>query len=152
MPKLLLQEDYQNNSYPWIELTHYQNATQKIHYPLGLIYTSIPPLKNFRQEYLSELSDNTGLAIGATPDEAIIHGINQWVERDAYSLFLLKTVINKNPIPARLLSKETLPENLFKISSCHSHFIHYTKYAHMIFTHGINSIFSSSRVPSISEK
>ena len=123
MPKLLLQENYQNNNYPWIELTHYQNTTQKIHYPLGLIYTSIPPLKNFKQDYISELSDNTGLAIGATPDEAIIHGINQWIERDAYSLFLLKTVINKTPTPARLLSKETLPENIAKIvSAIEKHF------------------------------
>ncbi|WP_367607679.1 YcaO-like family protein [Legionella sp. W05-934-2] len=117
MPKLLLQEIYQNNRYPWIELIHYQNPTQKIHYPLGLIYASTPRLKNFRQDYLSELSDNTGLAIGATTDEAIIHGINQWVERDAYSLFLLKTIINKNPCPARLLLKETLPENIAKIVS-----------------------------------
>lgn len=115
MPKLLLKDVYQNNSYPWIELTHYQNITQKIHYPLGLIYTFIPPLKNFRPDYLSELSDTTGLAIGATADEAIIHGINQWIERDAYSLFLLKTGINKAPTPARLLIKETLPENIAKL-------------------------------------
>lgn len=117
MPKLLLKEVYQNNSYPWIELTHYQNITQKIHYPLGLIYTFIPPLKNFRTDYLSELSDTTGLAIGATTNEAIIHGINQWIERDAYSLFLLKTIINKAPTPTRLLLKETLPENIAKIVS-----------------------------------
>lgn len=123
MPKLLLQEDYQRNRFPWIELTHYQNSTQKIHYPLGLIYTAIPPLKNFKQDYLSELSDNTGLAIGATVDEAIIHGINQWIQRDAYSLFLLKTVINKNPTPARLLSKGTLPDNIAVIiSAIEQHF------------------------------
>lgn len=117
IPKLLLGDEYQNNNYPWFELTHYQNSTRRIYYPLGLIYASIPPSKNIRPNYLSELSDNTGLAIGATSDEAIIHGINQWIERDAYSLFLLKTVINKNPTPARLILKETLPANIAKIVS-----------------------------------
>lgn len=115
MPRLLLQENYQKNCHPWIELTHYQNTSQTINYPLGLIYTSIPPFNNFKQDYLCELSDKTGLAIGATPDEAIIHGINQWIERDAYSLFLLKSVINKTPKPARLVSKDTLPEDLAQI-------------------------------------
>ena len=115
MPKLLLQKEYQNTNFPWIELTHSQNTTQKIHYPLGLIYTTLPPIINGKKDCLSKLSENTGLAIGATPDEAIIHGINQWVERDAYSLFLLKTIINPNPTPARLLMKETLPENNAKL-------------------------------------
>jgi ribosomal protein S12 methylthiotransferase accessory factor len=119
MPKLLLQKEYQNQDYPWIELRNYQDASQKIYYPLGLIYPFIP---NDSKE-LSELSNNTGLAIGATADEAIIHGINRWVERDAYSLLLLKTVINKNPTSARLLLKDTLPAHLAKIvSAVETHF------------------------------
>ena len=123
MPKLLLQEYYQNNNYPWLELAHCQQATQKIYYPLGLIYPFISQLNREREDYLGELSNDTGLAIGATPEEAIIHGINQWVERDAYSLFLLKTLINRNPIPARLVLKETLPTHIRQIiAAIETHF------------------------------
>jgi ribosomal protein S12 methylthiotransferase accessory factor len=115
MPKLLLQKEYQQENYHWLELTHYLNKTKKVYYPLSLIYSFIPKIHPLQNDYLSELSDDTGLAIGATREEAIIHGINQWIERDAYSLFLLKSIINKTPAPARLVLKETLPSELAQI-------------------------------------
>ena len=119
MPNVLLEEPYLSHSYPWIELSHYQQPEKTLHYPLGLIYPFISQLEHLNpslhKDQLGELSNDTGLAIGASPEEAMIHGINQWVERDAYSLFLLKTIVNKNPVPARLIIKETLPEDLLVI-------------------------------------
>ncbi|RAP37090.1 hypothetical protein B1207_06630 [Legionella quinlivanii] len=107
MPKLLLEESYQTKPYPWVKLHHLSNKS-RLYYPLALIYT-------FIDEHIASLSNDIGLAIGATREEAIIHGINQWVERDAYSLFLLKTVLHHNPVPARVIRKNTLPPSITEI-------------------------------------
>ncbi|MDT0303709.1 YcaO-like family protein [Streptomonospora wellingtoniae] len=45
---------------------------------------------------------NTGCAIGATRDEALLHALNEWVERDAFSLFLLRSVYDRGPMPGRI--------------------------------------------------
>ncbi|GAB3456012.1 hypothetical protein GCM10027570_37200 [Streptomonospora sediminis] len=45
---------------------------------------------------------NTGCAIGATADEALLHALNEWAERDAFSLFLLCSVYDRGPMPARI--------------------------------------------------
>ncbi|KTC66810.1 hypothetical protein Lbir_3112 [Legionella birminghamensis] len=107
MPKRLLEESYQKKPYPWIELHPLFNGGS-IYYPLALIYP-------FIDENIASLSNDIGLAIGATREEAIIHGINQWVERDAYSLFLLKTVLHHKPVPARVMRKNTLPPSVTEI-------------------------------------
>ncbi|MFC7743008.1 YcaO-like family protein [Nocardiopsis composta] len=44
-------------------------------------------------------SVNSGCAIGATFDEAVLHALNEWVERDALSLFLLRAVYDGGPMP-----------------------------------------------------
>ncbi|KOX09951.1 YcaO-like family protein [Nocardiopsis sp. NRRL B-16309] len=55
-------------------------------------------------DYRSALaySVNSGCAIGATGDEALLHALNEWVERDAFSLFLLRSVYDRGPMPARV--------------------------------------------------
>ncbi|PSK95408.1 ribosomal protein S12 methylthiotransferase accessory factor [Murinocardiopsis flavida] len=45
---------------------------------------------------------NTGCAIGATREEALLHALNEWAERDAFSLFLLRSVYDRGPMPARV--------------------------------------------------
>ncbi|KAB2340232.1 hypothetical protein F8566_45465 [Actinomadura rudentiformis] len=47
---------------------------------------------------------NTGCAIGATEDEALLHALNEWAERDAFSLFLLRSVYDGGAMPARIPS------------------------------------------------
>jgi ribosomal protein S12 methylthiotransferase accessory factor len=61
-------------------------------------------------DYRSALaySVNSGCAIGATGDEALLHALNEWVERDAFSLFLLRSVYDRGPMPARV-SRDDLP-------------------------------------------
>lgn len=55
-------------------------------------------------DYRSMLSYtvNTGCAIGATRDEALLHALNEWAERDAFSLFLLRSVYDRGPMPPRV--------------------------------------------------
>ncbi|WP_444961532.1 YcaO-like family protein [Nocardiopsis sp. M1B1] len=64
-------------------------------------------------EYRSAMSYsvNSGCAIGATRDEALLHALNEWVERDAFSLFLLRSVYDGGPMPARV-AREALPGRL----------------------------------------
>ncbi|MUL42889.1 hypothetical protein FZ103_17225 [Streptomonospora sp. PA3] len=45
---------------------------------------------------------NTGCAIGATAEEALLHALNEWAERDAFSLFLLCSVYDRGPMPGRI--------------------------------------------------
>ncbi|WP_414170591.1 YcaO-like family protein [Streptoverticillium reticulum] len=47
-------------------------------------------------------SVNTGCAIGATEDEALLHALNEWAERDAFSLFLVRSVHDGGPLPSRI--------------------------------------------------
>ncbi|GAA4941679.1 hypothetical protein GCM10023224_24720 [Streptomonospora halophila] len=54
---------------------------------------------------------NTGCAIGATRDEALLHALNEWAERDAFSLFLLCSVYDRGPMPGRI-DPATLPAPL----------------------------------------
>lgn len=44
MPQLLLQENYQNDSFSWLELNHYDNS-HSVYYPLDLIYPFTPNTK-----------------------------------------------------------------------------------------------------------
>lgn len=64
-------------------------------------------------EYRSAMSYsvNSGCAVGATRDEALLHALNEWVERDAFSLFLLRSVYDRGPMPARVPG-EALPGHL----------------------------------------
>ena len=64
-------------------------------------------------DYRSALaySVNSGCAIGATGDEALLHALNEWVERDAFSLFLLRSVYDRGPMPPAV-SRADLPPAL----------------------------------------
>ncbi|WP_040702847.1 YcaO-like family protein [Nocardiopsis ganjiahuensis] len=64
-------------------------------------------------DYRSALaySVNSGCAIGSTEDEALLHALNEWVERDAFSLFLLRSVYDRGPMPPQV-SRAGLPDHL----------------------------------------
>jgi ribosomal protein S12 methylthiotransferase accessory factor len=64
---------------------------------------------------LSEISTNNGTAIGTNFDEAMLHAINELIERDAISCFLLASFVKKIPQPIRLVSKASLPYSIFRI-------------------------------------
>jgi ribosomal protein S12 methylthiotransferase accessory factor len=62
----------------------------------------------------SRFSTNSGTAIGATFEEAAIHALNEIVERDAWSLFLLSHFFDTHPRRriGGLVAVDTLPEDL----------------------------------------
>lgn len=51
---------------------------------------------------LLSYSGNTGCAIGSTYDEAVLHAVNEWIERDALSIFLLRSIYDNGPMPHRV--------------------------------------------------
>ncbi|MBC7384724.1 MAG: YcaO-like family protein [Cryobacterium sp.] len=59
--------------------------------------------------------DWTGLGTGANLEEAILHGIGEWVERDGYALFLLRTFVKKAPDKPHFISRVSLPPEILKL-------------------------------------
>lgn len=63
-------------------------------YPIGVTlpdYADHPlPGEDFDHRGLRRYSSNDGAAIGASRDEALLHALNQLIERDALSLFILR--------------------------------------------------------------
>jgi ribosomal protein S12 methylthiotransferase accessory factor len=55
---------------------------------------------------------NSGWAAGASTDEALVHAINEIVERDAMSLLLISRFLARTPAPLRVVDPATLPPAL----------------------------------------
>jgi ribosomal protein S12 methylthiotransferase accessory factor len=64
---------------------------------------------------LMRYSSNNGSAIGGNLAEALVHGINEIIERDAMSLFLIQTYISEKRCPPRFLHPESLPVELYNL-------------------------------------
>jgi ribosomal protein S12 methylthiotransferase accessory factor len=97
---------------PWICLKAYQHDSF-----LLLPYFLINPdylSKRFSFDTLDYsavygLSTNNGTAIGASIEEAMIHAINELLERDAISCFLLSTFCKEAPDSMKIVNKLSLP-------------------------------------------
>ncbi|MBC2381354.1 YcaO-like family protein [Pseudomonas sp. WS 5106] len=57
---------------------------------------------------LRRYSSNSGTAIGATRDEAVLHALNESIERDALSLFLLEHFYYRYPLGLHRVDPESL--------------------------------------------
>ncbi|MBC3423893.1 YcaO-like family protein [Pseudomonas sp. L7] len=104
---------------PWLAAQpHEKLACQAYHdldgqwlfdYPLCLTrpdYADHPAAgETFDLRGLRRYSSNDGSAIGATLQEAILHALNQSIERDALSLFFLRHYYYRQPSPLRWVSK-----------------------------------------------
>ncbi|MBV4551145.1 YcaO-like family protein [Pseudomonas sp. SWRI102] len=79
------------------------------HYPIALtmpLYANDPlPTDTTDYRSLRRYSSNSGTAIGATRDEALLHGLNECVERDAISIFLLDHFYYQNATPLRRVQR-----------------------------------------------
>ncbi len=90
---------------------------ETIFYPVFLTFPSsiseLMKLDNALDCYagLFRYSTNSGTAIGGNFKEAIIHAINEIIERDALSIFLIKTFLSEQCSPINLINQETLPES-----------------------------------------
>lgn len=61
---------------------------------------------------LARYSSNSGSATGGSVTEAAVHAINETIERDAFSLFLIRTFLATPPAPPVVIAAETLPDEL----------------------------------------
>lgn len=66
------------------------------------------------QPYSAYVSDN-GIASGTNFTEASIHALNELIERDAHSLFLIEGFVKNKNQCIRLIDKSSLPANLQKM-------------------------------------
>ncbi|WP_085672977.1 YcaO-like family protein [Mycobacterium szulgai] len=63
-------------------------------------------------ESLARYSSNRGSAIGGSFAEAAVHSLNEAIERDAISLFLIQTFLAAQPTAPAFLDPQTLPHDL----------------------------------------
>ncbi|MCW1244229.1 YcaO-like family protein [Pseudomonas sp. SAICEU22] len=86
------------------------------HYPIALTMPSYAndPAPDDTTDYrsLRRYSSSSGSAIGATLDEAVLHGLNECLERDAVSLFLLDHFYYQNATPLRIVQRMPSDEAL----------------------------------------
>jgi ribosomal protein S12 methylthiotransferase accessory factor len=61
---------------------------------------------------LMRYSCNSGSAVGLTPAEALLHALNEAIERDALSLFLVRAFLAGQPPRPALIDQDTLPRDL----------------------------------------
>ena len=87
-----------------------------IYYPLFLSLPGyvLTPLADdtFNYRRISRYSTSSGTAIGSSFDQALTHAVSELLERDALSMFLLRTFIANTGQPIRLINKSTLPTQL----------------------------------------
>jgi ribosomal protein S12 methylthiotransferase accessory factor len=74
---------------------------------------------NYRR--VGRYSVNSGWAAGTTTVEATVHAINEIIERDAMSLFLVSQFLHQAPPPLKLLDSATLPAELFRLYQTAQH-------------------------------
>ncbi|WP_197519692.1 YcaO-like family protein [Pseudonocardia sp. HH130630-07] len=64
---------------------------------------------------VARYSTNNGWAAGRTPDEAVVHALNEIVERDAMSLLLVRQFLADPPGTLSVLDPATLPGGLAEL-------------------------------------
>lgn len=103
---------------PWISMRAFIGDTSCM-FPYFLIDPDYrkQPFPHDELDYMSwsEMPTNNGTAIGATFEEAMLHAINELVERDALSCFLLSTFCKEAPSRTKLVQKGTLPDRISQI-------------------------------------
>ena len=85
-------------------------------YPLVLSapdYLHAPlPADTFDHAGLSRYASNSGTAIGACPAEALLHALNECIERDALSLFLLTHFFHGCEEPLQRVDPQCMPAHM----------------------------------------
>lgn len=116
--KLFCDENLQGKKCPWITFDS-EITGRTIHLPIMLVdpdYASSPhPEDELDYDNLFVCSTNNGSAIGCTKAEAMVHALSELIERDALSLFLLKTFVKANPDKPKIINHQTLPADLFAV-------------------------------------
>lgn len=66
----------------------------------------------FAYSALSRYATNSGIAIGSSDEEAVIHGLLEAVERHTFSNFLANTFLNPTPHPIQIVDPSSLSAKL----------------------------------------
>ena len=97
---------------PCVDLIDIHNK-DKIPYPVFMLDPRYAKRqsKQDKMDYASYAyrADDSGVASGTNMTEASIHALNELVERDAHSLFLIEAFIKNKNQRIRLIDKKTLP-------------------------------------------
>lgn len=120
-----LVDDYWDNSFfaqvspshplTWLEFYNYHDPQKKYYLPLALFNPDFFATKLNRDQLdCSDMffySSNTGSAIGASFDEALVHSIGELIERDSLSRFLQHVFLHKTT-PVDIIEQPTMPRHL----------------------------------------
>ena len=89
---------------------------ETLHYPVYLLDPRYAKRKAIHDnmDYSNHTwrANDSGIASGTNLTEASIHALNELVERDAHSLFLIEAFIKNKNQQIKLIDKKTLPFNL----------------------------------------
>ncbi len=118
LPSNLMTTDNEKIKTAWITLKSYSND-HLIYVPYFSVNPDYikTPFQSDQLNYSTFLvrTTNNGTAIGATLEEAILHAINELVERDAISTLLLSAFAKDRPHRIKILDKSSLPVSLLSI-------------------------------------
>lgn len=99
-------------SIPCVDLINI-HSNEKISYPVFMLDPRYAKCKskNDKMDYspYAYRANDSGVASGTNMTEASIHALNELVERDAHSLFLIEAFIKNKNQRIRLVDKKTLP-------------------------------------------
>ncbi len=97
----------------WIKFVNFTNEKDEINVPLFLINVYENEIildKNKKYHMTSKYVSNNGVAIGATRNEAILHGLNEILERNSVSHHLIDVFLNNYIYD--VIDSNTLPQYL----------------------------------------
>lgn len=108
---LFMMADYKDEKQFHCRIFKELHSKNIIYYPEELIN----PDYSKNKKILSKYSTNNGTAIGNTKNEALIHSINEIIERDTISMFILNTFINNTYDGATTIELSSLPKKYKKL-------------------------------------
>src|SRR6478609_8283102 len=101
---------------PYVSIS---DESDSIYYPVALTeprYNKLPNADIAQADSLLWRSHDTGSSFGLTYDEALLHGITEWIEKHTFSLFLLATYFEAgSDAEVTHISKESLPSYLLEV-------------------------------------
>ena len=114
-PIQYLTRHYRDEIFPAITFQSIINPRKKIFLPSFLV---VPEEKIYDEnlEKLTKYKSNNGLAVGISKEEALIHSINEVIERDSLSKHLISYFLKKSQV-VHFIDKNTLSSKLFTILS-----------------------------------
>jgi len=108
---------YSQDNQQEIEVLKYSSIKDERHifYPAFLTHPNFTKKIDKKYDNLIKYSTASGTAIGISKEEALIHAINEVVERDALSIHYIKTFLSKKKQKIIEIDKSSLPKGLLKI-------------------------------------